>query len=319
MDHVTDVTPHELQHAAVPNDTVDALTGKNLLSLAVLTNFIRHSESYGQTLTKLVKQAGTQGERTISAAYNVLINDGYLCRVEFGYERPAGDTGRSGRRATRQFVSRVPMTAETFEKVVQQYRPGRYVLTPISTGATDDNGREVYEMRRVKVLSAEVYCHRGALRIDREGLLSEHAKRRGGSAKKPRAGRAESTPADPADSPEPANAGSGESSTDEVFSQVAPEPAFPDSGNAGSINKKNQEHEEDEGAAALADARLAPGQTPAPPRFTPDEADGGTPEVGTTDSFYVGDHLNAREDAGSSTMTRTQAQAVIREAIRKAA
>lgn len=336
MDHVEDVTPHELRHAAIPNDTVDDLTSKNLLSLAVLTNFVRHAAEYGQTLTKLVKQAGTQGEATISKAYNLLINEGYLGRVEFGYERPAGDTGRSGRRATYQFVSRVPIPQERLEEIIRAYTPGRYVLVPIGTGQLDERGQEIHELRRVKVLSAEIYCHLGAMRIDREGLLSEHTNRRGGRAKA-RSGKrqpadtpdaesrtdenASSTP-ETAQPPEPGNPGSGASSDNTPFSQVPPEPGFPDSGNPGSIKKTTPEDQEDQGLPPSAALRLAPGQTPAPPGFTPEPADGEALEVVTTNSPEVGEHLNARGEhggGGDRALTRDEARELIRKTLRRTA
>ncbi|MEU5853532.1 hypothetical protein [Saccharopolyspora shandongensis] len=340
MDHVEDVTPHELRHAAIPNDTIDSLTSKNLLALSVLTNFVRHSAGYGQTLTKLVAQAGGQGKTLISAAYNLLIDEGYLGRVEFGYERPAGDTGRSGRRATVQYVSRVPVSQEAFEEIVRKYTPGRYVMVQIGTGEFDERGREVHELRRVKVLSAEIYCHRGALRIDRDGMLSDHDKARnkrtsskktvrreqpqrhpkpGPSAERPpeREGhQGEQAP----ESPEVEKSTSGATCNDAEFAQVAPEVDSPESGTSTSINKTTPEDQEDEGAVALAGARLTPEQTPAPPGFTPELAGGETPEVGTTDVFYAGDHRNARADddgVADEPMSRDAARELIRSTLRK--
>lgn len=160
MDHVEDVTPHELRHAAIPNKTVDALTSRNLLALAVLTNFVRHAPQFGMTLSRLIAAAGTQGATVIRAAYNALIEDGYLVRVEY--------TRAGGRRASKSFVSRVPMSEDRLADIVRQFTPGKWVLVPYDSG----------EVRREQVLAAEVYCAQGGLRIDRDGLLSEHEKSR---------------------------------------------------------------------------------------------------------------------------------------------
>lgn len=290
MQRLEDISPHAIQHAAIPNDTVDHLISTNPLALAVLTSFVRHSDSYGWTLTKLVKSAKVHGEKALSAAYNVCIEGGYLGRVEYTYERPAGDTGRNNRRATYAYMSRVPISQARFDKVVHDYTPGRYVMTPIATGAVDEHGHEVYELRRTKVVAAEIYCHLGAMRIDRDGMLTEHTNRRGGKSKAALARAAKNTA-----SPEPALAGSGATSENDAKPQVPPEPALPESGGAGSIKKKNQKTKEDQGAPASLRS-LGTGQTPPQaPGFTPYVADGALEQWERSNTGSAGDPLAARE------------------------
>lgn len=300
VQHIDDVTPHEYRHAAIPNATIDDLTGRNLLALAVLTNFIRHAESYGMTLTKLVRQAGAQGEAAISRAYNACVEAGYMGRVEFTYEKPAGDPGRSGRRATHSFVSRVPLTDDQFAAVVRSYRPGVFVMTPIGTGAYDENGKEVYELRRVRVLAAEVYCHLGAQRIDRDGLLTEHTNRRGGKSRAARERAAQQAVMDTGeqpevtDSPEPGNPGSGVTRENDLNPQVPPEPGSPDSGKPGSINKTNEKTKEDQDTPASLRS-LGTWQTPPQaPGFTTYAAEGALEQRETSGPGRVGESLPAR-------------------------
>ena len=300
VQHIDDVTPHEYRHAAIPNATVDDLTRRNMLALAVLTNFIRHSESYGLTLTKLVGMSGGQGKATISAAYNTLIEAGYMGRVEFTYEKPAGDPGRSGRRATHAYVSRVPLSEERFTEIVRSFRPGRFVLTPIATGAYDEHGNEVYELRRVRVLAAEVYCHLGPHRIDRDGLLTKHDKRRGGKGLEARersartAERRAQEPGRSSGSPEVGNPTSGVTRENDGNPQVAPEVSPPDSGQPTSIKKKNEKTKEDQDAPASLRS-LGTWQTPPQaPGSTTYATDGSPKQRETSGSGCVGESLPAR-------------------------
>lgn len=300
MQHLEDVTPHQYRHAAVPNATVDDLTSRNLLAVAVLTNFIRHADKYGMTLTKLIDQAGVQGEAAISRAYNTCVAAGYMGRVEFTYEKPAGDTGRNGRRATYSYVSRVPLTDDQFADVVRRYTPGKFVMTPIGTGAKDENGREVYELRRVRVLAAEIYCHLGAQRIDRDGLLTEHTNRRGGKSRAARERAARQAAKDAGEqptTPEPGKPGSGESSENDLKPQVPPEPGSPDSGGPGSIKKTNENTKEDQDAPASLRS-LGTWQTPPQaPGFTTSVTEGSPKHGETSKTGSAGDPLHAR--AGS--------------------
>lgn len=300
MQHIDDVTPHEYRHAAIPNATVDDLTRRNMLALAVLTNFIRHSESYGLTLTKLVGMAGGQGKSAISTAYNALIEAGYMGRVEFTYEKPAGDPGRSGRRATHAYVSRVPLTEERFTEIVRSFRPGRFVLTPIATGAHDEHGNEVYELRRVRILAAEVYCHLGPHRIDRDGLLTAHDRRRGGKAVEAReraARTAERRAAEPgrsSGSPEVGNPTSGVTRENDANPQVAPEVSPPESGQPTSIKKTNEKTKEHQGAPASLRS-LGTWQTPPQaPGFTTYATEGALEQRETSGPGRVGESLPAR-------------------------
>ncbi|SFE69532.1 hypothetical protein SAMN04487819_1283 [Actinopolyspora alba] len=297
MDRVEDVSPHELRHAAVPNTTVDELTSINLLSLAVLTNFLRHAAEYGQTLTKLVRDAGSQGPRKsqISTAYNTLIERGYVGRVEFSYQRPAGSSTRSGQRATYQWTSRVPISHERIEEIIHRHTPGRYTLTPIDTGALDPTtGRPVYELRRVKVLSAEIYYYDGPRRIHADGLLSERIPGRGGKPKQKAQKAQKAQPSsDPSrkgntgqdaedseeseePSPESQNSTSGASTDDEGSSHLTPEVDSPEAGESTSIKNgpPDRDHppENKELPPSLA-LGWPPDETPPPSEFRPDEDD----------------------------------------------
>ena len=165
MDHVEDVSPHQLQHAAIPNDTVDYWEYRDLLALGVLTSFVRHSAKYGITLTKLVSRSQEQSKARLSKAYNALIEHRYLLRIEFTYARPEGTTDRSGQRYSKHSVSRVPISDERFESIVADHAPGKKIM--IRYGDPDPETGE-RELRRVTILAAEVYCHRGGLRIRRD-------------------------------------------------------------------------------------------------------------------------------------------------------
>lgn len=332
MDFIEDITPHQLRHAAIPNETIDYWERRDLLALGELVSFVRHSSGYGMTLTKLVNRCAGQGKTVLSKAYNALIEHRFLVRVEFTYARPAGSTDRSGQRYTKHSVSRVPISEERFAELVKAHAPGKYVLIPY--GEPDESGAR--EMRRVKVLAAEVYCHLGAGRIVSETQLVPHEKRRGGKPKtsakraqpRPRktapdpAVEAEKTSTDPAPepkgttsstlvAPEVEKPNSGATSQNTAKPQVAPEGDLPEFGASTSIKKTgvrttDLEHEE---ARALASLGCAPGEPASGSTRT--EAEGAAEDVVPTDSPHGSNHLNARAenraDDGSNERSDRQA------------
>lgn len=171
MDHVEDVTPSEFKFSWLPNSSIDELVRRNLVALAVVEVFNRHAAKYGMTLTKLLAVAGAPGKTYISAGYNDAIELRYLARVELTYQLPEG--GRP-KRYTWHGTSRVPMSDETFTSIVKKFTRGGKVLLPLEDG----------EVRRVKVLAAEIYCHLGARRIEADGALTIHENARGRAGKK---------------------------------------------------------------------------------------------------------------------------------------
>lgn len=326
MDFVEDITPHQLRHAAIPNETIDFWERRDLLALGELVSFVRHSSGYGMTLTKLVNRCEGQGKTVLSRSYNALIEHRFLVRVEFTYARPAGSTGRSGQRYTKHAVSRVPIPEERFAELVASHAPGKYVLIPY--GEPDASGNR--EMRRVKILAAEVYCHLGAGRIVSETRIVPHEKRRGGKAKAP-VRRPQPRPRKTG--PEPASEVEGSASSAQVSpeveestsgdtakAQVAPEVDTPEFGASTSIKKTGVRttDSEDQRARALASLGCAPGEPVNGSART--ESDRSTEEVVPTNSPRVSDHLNARAESTSGgqegrTLTRDEAQELIRQTL----
>ncbi|OLZ51688.1 hypothetical protein BS329_15600 [Amycolatopsis coloradensis] len=181
MDFIEDISPHELHHAAIPNKTIDFWERRDLLALGVLTSFVRHSSGYGITLTKLTARCPGQGKTVLSKAYNRLIEERFLVRIEFTYARPAGSNERSGLRYTKHAVSRVQISEQLFAELVKSHAPGKHIFIPY--GEPDENGRR--ETRRVKILAAELYCHVGAGQVTSETRLMPHPRRRGAPVKEP--------------------------------------------------------------------------------------------------------------------------------------
>ena len=294
MDHVEDLTPSELRFSWLPNATVDRLVPRNLLSIAVLTCFVRHTESYGMTLTKLVKAAAGRGrgisEADISRAYNVLIEERFLVRVEFTYQLPEG--GRP-RRYTWHGISRVGLTEEQFKDIVRRHTPGKKVLVDLEGG----------EVRRVKVLAAEIYCHLGPMKIDREGLLVPNERARGGRRKQattrpqPQPHRRQSVAPDvpaeeatPQANVEPGNTSSTLTCENDLFPQVDVELVHVESTSSSSnkkIGKEDQTEHRGHAAAASGRRKLLPDALPSK---TAGRSDTRVTEPGK----LVGDHSPAR-------------------------
>lgn len=322
MDFVEDVTPHQLRHAAIPNETVDYWERVDLLALGELTSFVRHSASYGMTLTKMTNRCAGQSKKNMSEAYNRLIEHRFLVRIEFTYARPSGSTGRSGQRYTKHAVSRVPISEEQFAELVKAHAPGKYVLIPYG-----DEG----EKRRVKVLAAEMYSHHGPGRITSETQLMPHENSRGGKSKRHRQAAADKTsetseepPSEDA-SPESTHVTSGATSENAEDPQVAPEVNPPESGGVDSITKYGgRTTDTDQGAA-----RALP-----PVGCDPDAAASGhdrteNPDAPDTDNHtthapHAGDQQTARAShtphttepaTDNDTLTREQAQHAIRQAL----
>lgn len=303
MQHLEDVTPQQHRHLQIPNTTFDHLVAINALSVTVLAYYLRHTSSYNPTLTKLVKQAGAPGQQQFSRAYNDLISAGYLGRVEYTYERPAGDTRRSGLRASYTYVSRVPITAEQFAEIVHAYTPGRFVFTPIDTGQVDEHGQPVIERRRVKVLAAEVYGHDGPQRIDRDGLLTVHDNARGGRSRAARAAQARA--AERAAVPEPENPSSGATRDNAASSQVAPETRKPDSGHSETNKNTKEEHQENTKGAGASLRSLPPTESSPPSNFRSDGSEVGAAAVGVADGEAgVSASPRARDAGGTQARTR---------------
>lgn len=245
MDFSEDVTPHELRHAAIPNDTIDFWEYRDLLALGVLTSFVRHSSAYGITLTKLINRCAEQGKTVLSRSYNALIEHRFLVRIEFTYARPQGSGDRSGQRYTKHAVSRVPISQTTFEGIVADHMPGKKVLIPYGEPDPDTGEREI---RRVRVLAAEIYCHLGTMRILRgdggAAVLSPHEKSRSRAGRTPakRAQPERPTSTNTAEglvAPEVEKPTSGATSGNEEDPQVPPEVDAPEFGGSTSIKKKD--------------------------------------------------------------------------------
>lgn len=312
MDHVEDVSPHELHHAAVPNVTVDHWEYRDLLALGMLTSFLRHSQNYGITLTKLIKRCPGQGATVLSKAYNALIDERFLARIEFTYARPDGSTDRSGQRYTKHVVSRVPISDESFLEIVAGHAPGKFVM--IHYGEPDPETRE-RELRRVKVLAAEIYCDRGALRILRDeaaggvALVPHEKSRRGpkpAGAKRtqptPRAGR----PTTIAEvQPELEKPSSGLTCGNVEDRQVQPELDPPELGGSSSIKKTDPRQTE---ISKTDGGRPAAPRTPAAPQPAGDIRSGST-----TESKYVAPLTCAPETSDSPGLTEGVDELIRRE------
>lgn len=282
-----DVTPHELQHAAVPNETADHLTSRNGLALTVLTYFIRHTPSYKPGIEKLIKSARlgkmphAPGADAYRWAYLQLFVDRYLVRVEFTHGR--------GKRASKLFYSRVPISHERFNGIVKTYTPGNTVLVEHADG----------QCTRQEIKAAEVYCHLGPMRIGVDGELSVHDNARGKLSDL--LAEVEATEADlatpPPDSGQPKSGGpkSGASSRKSPKRQVRPDSGPPKSGppkfGQPESNKKNNNHtnknHQQEGAAASGHRHGRPCGPSVP------EEQGPVDQVVTGDSSKDGDHLTA--------------------------
>lgn len=308
--HVEDITPGQYRDVRIPHITYDDLLRHDVVAVPVLMWYFRHTQKYDPTLTKLIGMAAGVGKARLSQAYNVCIERRYLVRIEFGISVPTGETGRAGQRYTTMAASRVPITDAVLDELVRSYTPGKFVIIPWGT-PTPGQDRE---MRRVRVVNAEVYSYRGPQKVTRhpdtgETLVEQHAGRSGARAAKAARKPPEWTPSTAAraaemraaeQGPEPVTPKVDEptsgvtcENTDAV--QVAPEVDQPDSPGSTSIKKNHQQNPqvEDQGPASRGDASGAPDAL----RLSgPD--DSAATGLGGPDpvDHLPGDHRNARAE-----------------------
>ncbi|GLZ43527.1 hypothetical protein [Actinokineospora sp. NBRC 105648] len=176
---IRDVSPPSARHIQTPNTTFDVIERANALGVYVLAAFLRHSDSYGMTLTKVIDHAGGVGEAQLSRAYNAVIRCGCLVRVEWSHTAPAGTRSKENARSSTTLISKVPLTDGQVREQVAAFAPGKYQLVPWGTGVLGDDGKEIYERRRVKVMAAEAYTSSGVYRIRAGGEWELHPKPRG--------------------------------------------------------------------------------------------------------------------------------------------
>lgn len=316
--HVDDVTPGSQRFVWIPHTTFDLLIRQNALSVTVLQWYFRHTEKYDPTLTKLLAVAEGQGKTHVTRANDVLYENRFLIRFEFGISIPTGEKGRPGQRYSRICASRVRISDEQLADLVRQHTPGKYVVIP--WGAEPQPG-EPAEQRRVRIISCEVYVDGIARKItacvcpdhsDRtecdaaecpnphgEPLLADHQGRKGKRAertartppkwppKPPTSGPVDNSDSEVA--PEVEKLTSGATCENRASPHVPPEVDQPKFGQSDSIKKINQQTQENDQARGAAS-----GADPAALRLAGPEESAAASVGGPPPPACDGDHQTAR-------------------------